>query len=423
MKGLLDMKLVLHPINHAVMQILMVAPLAVSPLLAAETSEKSEFKKPGFYSDSFHFLPRADISLYRDDNIYASKEAKVSDLITVVSPSISADSLWQGSSLKLDVGADIGRYSDNGSEDYEDLWLSAEGEVEFSDQRSLYATAGYSQDHESRDSKESSNQELEELTTYDAGNLQIGVKQQFGKTSAKAGVTYEMLDYDNVGSTLYNDDRDRSVFGAGLRIAHAVSEPLQLYTQVILNQREYKDRKDQFGYRKDSQGYSAVAGLSRKSTKGDKLDFYLGHLYQEYDESRFDEVSEFNYGMDIRWYPLKKTQVSVKLDQTLNETTEIGASSYLYRLIDLQLDQKLTRDLLGYLGYSHGLAEFQDVGREDVTQSLALGLKYYASPWIMVTGSYRYVDNDSNDQTAAVGETYDYERNIFFLSLRARLAP
>jgi hypothetical protein len=423
MKGLLDMKRVPHPIYHAVMQALLVSPLAAFPLWAEEASEQSEFKKPGFYTDSFHFLPKADISLYRDDNIYASEQAKVSDLITVVSPSISADSLWQGSSLKLDAGADIGRYSDNGSEDYEDLWLRAEGEVEFTDRQSLYATTGYSQNHESRDSKESSNQELEELTTYDVSNLQVGVKQQFGKTSAKAGVTYEMLDYDNVGSTLYNDDRDRSVFGAGLRFAHAVSEPLQLYTQVILNQREYRDRKDQFGYRKDSQGYSAVAGLSRKGSKGDKLDFYLGHLYQEYDDRRFDEVSEFNYGMDIRWYPTKKSQVTIKLDQTLNETTEIGASSYLYRLLDLQLDQKLTRDLLGYLGYSHGWAEFQDVGREDVTQSMALGLKYYASPWIMFTGSYRYVDNDSNDQTAAVGETYDYERDIFFFSLRARLAP
>ncbi len=417
------MKLVPQPIYHAVMLALLVAPLANSPLLAAETPEKSEFKKPGFYTESFHFLPKADISLFRDDNIYASKQAKVSDLITVVSPSISADSLWQGSSLKLDAGANIGRYSDNGSEDYEDLWLSAEGEVEFTDRRSLYATAGYTQNHENRDSKESSNQELEELTTYDAGSLQVGIKQRFGKTSVKAGVTYETLDYDNIGSALYNDDRDRSLFGAGLRLAYAVSKPMQLYTQVILNQREYRDREDQFGYRKDSQGYSAVAGLSRKSTKGDKLDFYLGHLYQEYDDHRFDEVNELNYGMDIRWYPSAKTQVTAKLDQTLNETTEIGASSYLYRLLDLQLDQKLTRDLLGYLGYSHGLAEFQDVGREDVTQSLVLGLKYYASPWIMLTGSYSYVDNDSNDQTAAVGDTYDYERNVFFLSLRARLAP
>jgi hypothetical protein len=43
----------------------------------------------------------------------------------------------------------------------------------------------------------------------------------------------------------------------------------------------------------------------------------------------------------------------------------------------------------------------------------------------MFTGSYSYVDNDSNDlnQVSAASESYDYERNLFFFTLRARLAP
>ncbi len=416
------MKQFRRPLYLALMRALLIAPITAATATYADEAPQGGFKKPGFYTESFHFLPKADISLYRDDNIYATKADQVSDLVTVVSPMISADSLWQGSSLKFDTGANLGRFRDNASEDYDDFWLSAEGEVEYSESRSLYATAGYSQNHESRDSKEGSNQ-AEALTTYDLGSLQVGLKQQFGKTSAKVGLTYEMLDYDNVGSTLYNDDRDRRVTGVGLRIAHAVSDPLQFYTQLILNQRDYRERRDQFGYRKDSQGYSAVVGMRRESAKGDSLDLYLGHLYQEYDDNRFDDVSELNYGMDMRWYPTKMTQVTAKLDQSLNETTETGASSYLYRLFDLQVDQKLTRDLLGYLGYSHGFADFQDVGREDTTQSMSLGIKYYASPWVMFTGSYIYLDNDSNDAGLSAGETYDYERNTFLLTLSARLAP
>jgi hypothetical protein len=407
------------------MQALLVNFFAVGGASVADTAPNNAFKKPGFYTDNFHILPEVDISIYRDDNIYASGGTAESDLVSVISPSISVASLWRGRSLKLDAGADVGRYHDNTSEDYEDYWVSGEGDTDLSDTRSLYASAGYSKNHESRDSKETSNQQLEELTSYDAGSLQVGVTQQFAKTSTKFGMTYDFFDYDNVGSELYNDDRDRSIYGAGLRLAHPASDRLQIYTQAIVNQRNYKERQDQFGYRKDSLGYNAVLGLTREVASGGELDFYLGHLYQEYDDSRFDQVSKLNYGADLRWYPSKRMQVRAKLDQSLNETTEVGASGYLYRLFDFQIDQKLSTDLLGYLGFSHGIAEFQEVGREDVTRTLSIGLKYYASPWVMFTGSYSYVDNDSNDlnQVNAASESYDYERNLFFLTLRARLAP
>ncbi len=392
------------------------------PMAAGAESRPDE--KPGYSMGGFHVLPEIEVTGYYDDNIYATKQAKESDMVAVVSPTIKMDSLWERHSLDLGAGAVIGRYLDNSTEDYEDFWFKGDAELELTEASQIYGGAGYSYNHESRDSKESAQQAVDELTTYDARTLQLGIDQRWGQTLLKLGTTYEALDYDNVG-TLYNDDRDRKVRGLGLRVSNPIANQTSLYVQGVFNQRRYDDALDQFGYDRDSEGYNAVVGLSREYRGGHRIEAFVGYLEQEYEDSRFDRLSEPNYGLDLHWFPTGGTKLTAKLERSSNETTEVGSAGYLYTSFDLQLDRKLVSDLLGYLNYNHGLAEFQDVGREDVTQSVGLGVKYYMSPRVMITASYSHIDNDSNDlnSVSPVVGTYDYTRDLFFITLRARLAP
>jgi hypothetical protein len=380
--------------------------------------------KPGYMAGDFYLLPEVDVTAYYDNNIYATQRAKESDLVTVVSAALEAESQWERNSLDLGAGASIGRYLDISGEDYEDIWLKGDGEIDLSERSRIYAGAGYSVNHESRDAKESSQQQIDEPTTYDSRTLQIGLDQLLGQFELKLGVTYEGLDYDNVG-TLLNDDRDRSVTGFGMRVSMPIAERTSLFAQGILNQRDYDDVTDQFGYERDSDGYNALAGIKKSYQAGHSLELYAGYLVQEYDDSRFERLSEPNYGLDLRWFPAKQTKVSSVVERSSNETTEIGSAGYLYTSLDLQLDQKMLTDVVGYLNYNYGLAEYQDVGREDTTHTVSVGVKYYLSPKIMLTGSYSHIDNDSNDRNSVspVTGTYDYTRNLFFITLRARLVP
>lgn len=389
---------------------------------AAETTQES--RKPGFYAEGFRILPEVEATGYYDDNIYATKRSKDSDLVTVISPAISMDSLWESHRLDLDAGARIGRFLDTSGEDYEDFWLNADGRYDLSTDSQLHGAVGFSHNHEPRDSKESAQQRVDGPTTYDARTLQAGLDHSIGGFELKFGATYEALDYANVG-TFYNDDRDRSVTGLGLRAARPISAQSSLFVQGIANRRVYSDAQDQNGYLRDSEGYNAVIGLAHKDAGGNRVELFLGYLAQDYAEPRFDRLGKANYGFDFRWYPMLKTQFSGKLERTVNETTEVGSSGYLYTSLDLQLDRKISADLLGYLNYNQGIAEFQDVDREDVSRSVSVGLKYFMSPKIMLSGSYSFINNDSNDRNSVTGvsETYDYDRNLFFLTLKARLAP
>jgi hypothetical protein len=104
--------------------------------------------------------------------------------------------------------------------------------------------------------------------------------------------------------------------------------------------------------------------------KGNKLDGYLGHFHQDY-----DDINALIYGMDFIWYPTNKIKITSKIECTQNETTEVGASSYLSSYMDLQFDQKLSKNTLVYVNLNCRVEDFQDVGREDVTLSLGIDVK------------------------------------------------
>ncbi len=257
----------------------MLTGVVLSGVWAADTAEndveetdqtKEGIKKPGFYTDSFHILPELQITAYHDDNIYATKTAKESDVVTILSPTLKIDSRWDRHSLKMNAGANLGYYTDNTDESYEDLWVEASGRYELSSNTNLFGGAGYNKKHESRDSKESA-QSTEEPTTYEVQSMQLGGRHQLADYVIRLGLTHEKLDFNNVGD-LSNDDRDRTHTGLGLRVTRGLDKQTRIFAQGLLNERDY-DLEPEIENR-DSSGYSAAVGLIKTFGKKDRIEAY-----------------------------------------------------------------------------------------------------------------------------------------------------
>lgn len=385
--------------------------------------EEESTKKPGFYTDSFHILPEAQLTTYYDDNVFAAADVEDSDVVAIIAPTLKIRSLWERHSLNLDTGGKIGRYQDNSAENYEDTWIDLDGKYELGTETSLFGGLAYSVKHEGRDSKESA-QTLEEVTTYDVSEMELGLRHNHGDYAYRLGATYEALDFDNVG-TLINDGRDRTVNGLGLRASKKTSKRSRVFLQGLINQRSYDQAQDINGFNRDSDGYTAAVGVSRSLTGGGKVEAYAGVLSQDYDDPGFDSVSEPDYGVNLHWYPSQTVKLIGSLKRTLKETTEPGASGFLYTALNLQLDKKIITDVIGYASYSYGLAEYQMIDREDDYNGYSLGVKYFMSPHIFLTTSINHLSNDSNDRSLALipGDSYDFDKNIFLVSLKVRLAP
>lgn len=65
------------------------------------------------------------------DNIYAARTAKTSDWITQVSPFLNLNLKGQKGEANIGGRADIGRYAQFSTEDYNDYWLYADGRYDY----------------------------------------------------------------------------------------------------------------------------------------------------------------------------------------------------------------------------------------------------------------------------------------------------
>jgi hypothetical protein len=412
-------------INIKRLQLSVMGPMALASALgmqmstadAAETGDDTQVAEPGYTTENFHIQPEIQLTTYYDDNIYATSQAEVSDTIAVITPLLKVHSHWDRHSLKFEAGASIGRYLDNPSEDYEDLWLEASGNYEISPTSSLFGAAGYYKKHEGRDVKES-DQSADEPTTYDVQSIQLGGRTQVGENVVRLVVSQEKLDFDNVG-TLFNDDRDRTHSALGLRVTRALDKRTRVYLQGVLNQRDYDLISG--GVNRDSDGYGAVVGLVKSFGKEDRIEAYAGVLSQEYDDPAFDKVTAADFGLKLQWHPAERYTVTGSLSRTLSETTEEGASGYLLTKLDLQLEKTFSSRTTGFIGYTYGHYDYQGIGRKDDYNGFSLGLNYRLNRRVQISASYSYHDNDSNDAilNPLPGDSYDFSKNQFLLTLRA----
>jgi len=428
-----------HPSPHLKAAFLTVAMLAQATALALETGanpdsgdggqeqlqpEAGAPKKPGYHTEYFRVRPSLSITEKYDDNIYATNIHSVSDWITLVSPQLKIDSTWAEHSLRFEAGADFGRYWDQDTENFLDYWASAEGRFTLSETIDLYGGLGMSFDHETRDSLDANIGGLTP-TTYRSLTAHAGAKTAVGDTTYRIGGTYESLDFDNVESTfgpLINKDRDRDLFGFGVRATHRLNAHKQFFLQALYDRRDYDHTPDLNGYDRNSHGYRAALGLKHDFGSGNEAEAYLGVIGQRYDDRRFDAVNEADFGGRLNLAPSKTTRITAELQRSLNETTLAATPGYINTVVSGRIEYGISPRLIPYLSLGYDTADYLQSGLEDKTYTAAAGVKYFVARNAYVSAGVGRDWRDSNDKAQLFGSG-DFDKNSVFLTFGTQGYP
>ncbi len=392
---------------------------------ASETSTKKTLKKkPGHHTDSFRIRPSITLTQRYEDNVFYANEGELSDWITEISTQLKMDSTWDRHSIRLNAGASIGSYLEYDSENHKDYWIKADGRYDLAQNTNAFGGISSSRKHEGRDAEDAVLGGLEP-TIYHAHGAHAGIKTKLGDTTYQFGSTLESLDYRNVGSgtaLLFNDDRDRDLLSYGLRATHRLNEQYAIFAQGLHVSRDYDLRSDSEGFRRDSDGYRLAVGAKRNTPDGSQMEAYIGLLAQQYDDTRFQDVEEFDFGGKASLTLGQATKISGKLEHALNETTEPASPGYLFTSLSGKLEHKVSPRLIPYASASHGLSDYLQTAREDNTFSAELGAKYFVTPNAYIITGFRHSQRDSNDAGLTTG-SYDYQRNAWFLSFTLLAYP
>ena len=400
---------------------------ALTAMLLASTAigaKDADIEKPGYHTKHFRIRPSLSITQKYDDNVFTTDRNTRSDWITLVSPSVKIDSIWEQHSLRFSAGAESASYWDYDGEDYLDYWGSGKGRYRIGDNTDLFAGLGVSYEHEGRDSPDAPLGQLEP-TTYRAISADIGVRARYGDNGLRMGGTYENLDFDNAPTAsgrIINDDRDRVLLGVGMRIARRLGEQRRVFLQLQYDQRDYDLRRDQLGFERSSEGYRAALGLMQEWDESNSLEVYLGTIGQDYDDERFDNVREPDFGGRLVLASEQGSRITVQLQRSLDETTEPGSPGYINTSISGRFEHRGSPRMTPYLNLGYSDYDFMDTGRTDRTYSAGAGLKYFVTRNTHVVLGASHRARDSNDKGRMVGSN-DFDQTTIFLNLTSRLYP
>ena len=352
------------------------------------------------------------------DNVFLTANDRRSDLVTFIAPWMTLSYRAEDFRLNLEARAEMARFAEYSSEDYDDYFLGAEGLFRVNDSVFAFAGLDYSLGHESRESPDDVNglrpTEFSDTSGY------FGVGGTFGERNFRLGVNVRDLDYDDtptaLGVSIDNDDRDRREVEFGGRIGILGTETGEVFLQGIYDQRDYDQDVDSDGMRRSSDGYQAALGYSGRMgpVQGEVL---LGVMAQEYDDARFGTTIALDFAADLTLPLNDRTDLEAVVDRSIEETTLRGASGAISTSFGLRLRHRVASNM-SLAAYSFLTQNaYQDIARTDMLFESGLSLRYYLNPRIYLDTNYDFRQRQSD----VAGAEFDEHR--ITLSFGAALDP
>jgi len=377
----------------------------------------------------FVWRPQLSLTPMYDDNIYALPADTIADWVWVVSPTLSAESQWDTHRLRFEAGAELGRYDEYTSEDYDDWWVNADGRFDLAPGSNLFGRPGVlagargprlaGRRGAGRDAGGDSRRAHGLHRPHRPGRRRAPPRRHPAARRRHLRAARLRRRPQPRGSTIDSDYRDRRVLGLALRLSRPLDERRDLFVQALWNQRRYDETPDAYGYYRDSDGYRLAVGLKGQLARGLEAEGYVGYLRQDYEDARFDTVSAPDFAGKINWRTGPRTGVRLTLERSVNETTLEGSSSYLYTnlagSVAHQLDDRTT--LNANLGA--GLVAYQDVGRDDWIYTAGVSAQYRSSRRsTSPSGTAGSVATRTRAETAFFGaDPFDYDRQQVYLTI------
>ncbi len=353
-----------------------------------------------------------------NDNIFATRNGEVDDVVFSLSPSAEFTIADRKSRLTFSGSGEIGRYLDQQSEDFDDWQIGFDGRSRVSQNVTLVGGGDYRWNHESRASPEAVSGARP--TTFQRAYGFGGVLIKAQPASVRLVGTVNRLDYGDVETpdgTINNDDRDRTQFEIGTRVGYAIGTGSEIFIQGGYDKRTYDQARDDFGFDRNSDGFALAAGLRRALANRLSGEVFAGYLQQNYRDPRYEDIATIDLGAALDWQGPAGLSASFQLDRSVEETTLPGAASYLLTSGSLSVRADPHPRLSAGLGLRGSHYDYRGVDRSESVISANLWARYYLNRYLFIGTDYTLAERSSN----AAG--FDYDQNRVMLRIGAQSWP
>jgi hypothetical protein len=356
----------------------------------------------------FTGLPKLELGVEQNDNIYAVNTAKTSDTIFLIDPEFDISSDWSRNALQGFARGASRQYSSKTSESTTDWQLGGSGRLDLG-HGALTAGGDAGQFTEPRTAPDATRTSAKPIRYYE-DNVFVSAQQEFNRVRLTGRVDYQNLDYQNgtnsFGARILQDDRDHNTATVSGKAEYAVSPDAAVFVDAAYNDHRYNLTTPGQPSR-NSTGDTVNVGANFDMSHLVRGEVELGYQNQSY-SSGFGSVSGLSALGRVEWFPTELTTVTLSGSRNLQDAQVLGAPSYTAQLASLQADHELLRNLIisGRIGFEDD--DYNRVSRKDSNASAYVAARYLMNRLVGLTVSYTYLDQTSSG--TAVGPKYKVNR-------------
>ncbi len=371
----------------------------------------------GLRRGAFLFYPALEIAGIFTDNVFASNSDRQWDQGLELRGGVHVLSDWSRHALAFEIGGQrqvLQRFDKEAERAYH---ARLRGRLDITSRTQLSARLSHDFSTEARSSRQLP-QDAAERTRIRTDDLELELSQRFNRLTLALRGGLTRLDYDDVrlndGTWANNDDRDYSERRLGLRARFRLSQRLVLLADGLLNRRDYRQRVDDNGFIRGSDGFTLSAGV--ELTYSDKLRGRLtaGYAHQSPDDPRLAQVQGPLFEADLEYRASALTTMQLRAATALEESILADSGGVLRRTYAIELSHALRRHWLLLVGLGYDMADYQGTDLAQNRLSVTLGSDYYFNRNTALSLRYAHDRNDGNDRADR------YTSNRLHLGLKLR---
>lgn len=372
---------------------------------------RPDYDALGIRAGGIVIKPELTLGLEYNDNIYATKDNKESDWISVVTPRVRLNSDWTRHALGLDAGLKGGLYASNSDENYLDGHVRLNARMDILRESFLAAMAAFERLHEDRGDPDA-NQAWDEPSIYHKSGADLSYFHGIGKVSLTTGAGITNYDFKSVnlvgGGSNSQDLRDRNVYNVNARVAYEVLPNVQPFVAGRYEWRKYDKSEAQ----RDSDGYRIGVGTGFDLGGVTTGEVFAGYMHQGYDHR--ENISGAWYGLSLLWNATEMTSVQANVQSSVKETTRFDSAGINAVDAGLRVDHELLRNLLVGAFFDYTYDDYKSVDITDKYYTMGPRVTYLWNRNLSLGAEYAYKKKDGSSSDR------DYDQNKFMISLTGK---
>jgi hypothetical protein len=365
----------------------------LSKIGLVDASKEAE-KRSGF--SSFVVFPKLEFETAYESNLFRTS-SETSDEVFIASPSLSIRSDWGRHALELFGSADIARYVETTSEDYQEFLGRISGRADLYDNLAINALVQYGQRHQQRgdliDPGDTSS-----AIVINQGRVRIGAELEFAAVTLLANIESETEDFVS-SATIDNEDLDRDEHIVTVRASLEVDSGTSIFVQPKYNLRNFSRNVDSSGFEQDTRGFEVLGGIRWDASGVTFAEFGLGYLWQNFDESTFAIIQGVTASAQVIWNFTDLWTWTLGISREVSETSDQDLSGVLNTSVKSRLDYEFLYNTILSLSLQFNDEDFKSSSRSDGRTRAGFKVRHLFNALTFAELDAKYERVSSNDDT------------------------